>query len=317
MFTSNVPELSEDVIGIPVTYEGGMFAGRTLYGQLVELQKADVGRKYTHKDRRPLDPPPVVQFRLFEVFNVGEPNEYEREFTDYDMAALGMLCHVDLFQLPNARAGGTNNEDIPSHLPGHNTAMLSENINSHSQTLQSNPPMLYRSELPLTTALGPSPARHGTRITANSGPNTLSGDIKCSGLLAGTVIAEAISVTLDGRKAMVFAFPDISVRSTGNFRLRYRVFNILSPTSVFDRWSTRMIAECIGGSFTVYSTADFPGLQESTELSKVRTGQERWVDELNYYLSLETFHSFCPSTGLDWHQEIVPVRDKGERKSTL
>ena len=31
------------------------------------------------KDRRPLDPPPVVRLRLFEGFNIGTPDEYEKE----------------------------------------------------------------------------------------------------------------------------------------------------------------------------------------------------------------------------------------------
>ncbi|KAI0070822.1 hypothetical protein K474DRAFT_1607955, partial [Panus rudis PR-1116 ss-1] len=78
---------------------------------------------------------------------------------------------------------------------------------------------------------------------------------------------------------------DLSVQSVGDFRLRYRVFHILSTTSVLNR-STGALAECLGGPFTVYSTTNFPGLQESTELSKylslhglnmtIRDGTRRW-----------------------------------------
>jgi hypothetical protein len=31
------------------------------------------------KDRRPLDPPPVVRLRLFEGFNMGTEEQYEKE----------------------------------------------------------------------------------------------------------------------------------------------------------------------------------------------------------------------------------------------
>ncbi|EPQ50936.1 hypothetical protein GLOTRDRAFT_16028, partial [Gloeophyllum trabeum ATCC 11539] len=48
----------------PVQLIQGQFAGRTLRGELREVQQAHIGRKYMTKDRRPLDPPPVAQLRL-------------------------------------------------------------------------------------------------------------------------------------------------------------------------------------------------------------------------------------------------------------
>lgn len=35
--------------------------------------------RYARKDRRPLDPPPVVLFRLFEVRDTGTEREHEQE----------------------------------------------------------------------------------------------------------------------------------------------------------------------------------------------------------------------------------------------
>ncbi|KZT04936.1 uncharacterized protein LAESUDRAFT_727507 [Laetiporus sulphureus 93-53] len=88
-------------IGDPISFTAGQYAGRTLRAELEELQKADLGRKYARKDRRPLDPPPVVQFRLFDVFNVGTSRQTEREIDDYDeIKNFGALCHVDLFPIP-------------------------------------------------------------------------------------------------------------------------------------------------------------------------------------------------------------------------
>ncbi|KAL6304668.1 velvet factor-domain-containing protein [Sparassis latifolia] len=96
-------------IGDPVTFIDGEFGGHTLRAELIELQKADLGRKYARKDRRPLDPPPVVQFRLFEVYNAGTPREIEKEFENYDdIKSLGLLCHVDLFPVP-----GDDDADVP------------------------------------------------------------------------------------------------------------------------------------------------------------------------------------------------------------
>ena len=53
----------------------------------------------------------------------------------------------------------------------------------------------------------------------------------------------------------------------GTFILRYRVFDIFSKV----QGSSDLVvqAECYGGPFRVYSTKEFPGLQASTELTKV------------------------------------------------
>lgn len=97
-------------IGTPHYVTSGVFAGRTIRAELEEVQKADLGRKCAdpprpapiqahlgmqnidsgplsaldgrqrtaRKDRRPLDPPPVVALRLYEVFNVGTDRQVER-----------------------------------------------------------------------------------------------------------------------------------------------------------------------------------------------------------------------------------------------
>lgn len=71
----------------PVHFIAGPLAGRTIRVELIELQKADVGRKLgsfccrmgpwsydvrasycrSSSDRRPLDPPPIVHLRLFDI----------------------------------------------------------------------------------------------------------------------------------------------------------------------------------------------------------------------------------------------------------
>ena len=66
-----------------------------------------------------------------------------------------------------------------------------------------------------------------------------------------------------------FASPqDLSVRLEGEFLLRYRVFDMFSKLQGTDDIPT--FAECYGGRFRVYESRDFPGLQPSTDLTKVR-----------------------------------------------
>jgi hypothetical protein len=86
--------------------------------------------------------------------------------------------------------------------------------------------------------------------------------------LAGSTFTQAVKITVAGAKALVFTFTDLSAKHEGSFRLRYRCFNVLS--CVVGAVPRPVLAECVGGAFTVYSTKKFPGLGPSTDLTKVR-----------------------------------------------
>ncbi len=62
---------------------------------------------------------------------------------------------------------------------------------------------------------------------------------------------------------------DIAVRQEGRYRLRYRIFNIAGAMHGGPSYNVPILAECYGGAFEVYSTKSFPGLQASTNLTKV------------------------------------------------
>ncbi|KAH9944930.1 velvet factor-domain-containing protein [Amylocystis lapponica] len=90
-------------IGDRVHFVDGQFTGRTYRAELEELQKADLGRKYARKDRRPLDPPPVVLFKFIEILQAdgrgaGESESVVENYDDFK--SFGFLCHVDLFPVP-------------------------------------------------------------------------------------------------------------------------------------------------------------------------------------------------------------------------
>ncbi|KAI9449856.1 hypothetical protein BJY52DRAFT_1305769 [Lactarius psammicola] len=88
-------------IGAPLNFSTGQFAGKHVRAELIELQKADLGRKYARKDRRPLDPPPVVQLKFFYAFPGTDTPD--REVENYDeINNMGLICHVDLFPVPSS-----------------------------------------------------------------------------------------------------------------------------------------------------------------------------------------------------------------------
>ncbi|KAI0078738.1 hypothetical protein K474DRAFT_801423 [Panus rudis PR-1116 ss-1] len=323
----------ENAIGGPNSYQTGFFAGRTIRGELKEVQKADLARKYGLKDRRPLDPPPCVQMRLFEIFHLGTSEQSEKEFEDYTAASLGMMCQADLFPVtdtgsaampePSAEELFTPQifvEDVdqmtdrdspvpaPSAMATFSPGPVPVAISQEAFT--SNPfrtlsnttffgfapsntdiKMPFSSLSPLGSdrfsfvpdrdagMAGPSSMpqqSHTLSLTFNSVPDpatsgdqiaaATSEDSNRTAALYGTLVAHGTPVDHEGRQVVMFVFPDLSVRTVGTYRLRYRAFHIQSGSGVND--STPVIAECMGGPFTVYSTKGFPGLQPSTDLSK-------------------------------------------------
>lgn len=71
---------------------------------------------------------------------------------------------------------------------------------------------------------------------------------------------------------------DLAVRITGVFTLRYRIFDVFSKHHPNDN-KVPIYAECFGGTFRIYASKDFPGLPESTDLTKV--GLHSLLRELN------------------------------------
>ncbi|PCH37383.1 hypothetical protein WOLCODRAFT_109788 [Wolfiporia cocos MD-104 SS10] len=227
--TARAHSAGSSQVGGPVVFREGQYAGRTLRAELEELQKADLGRKYARKDRRPLDPPPVVQFRLFEVLDAGTPRQREREFDCHeDLNSFGAMCFVDLYPVPDEDVrelhSGTRLAPRPLHSP--------------------------HAELP-TPPMASTIALHQPAATTCS----------CSSF-------PCVCDPSLGDRAAVLTVPaqDLAVKLEGSFVPRYRVFNLSSKAS--GGTGVPVLAECFGGPFKIYSTKEFPGLRASTDLTK-------------------------------------------------
>ena len=113
------------LIGAPLNFSTGQFSGKHVRAELIELQKADLGRKYvsnpvvpsrprprhaqTHsrdsflnryarKDRRPLDPPPVVQLKFFYSYPGTERPDSEVENYELSIVPPCFLSSHDSFR---------------------------------------------------------------------------------------------------------------------------------------------------------------------------------------------------------------------------
>jgi len=280
-------------IGHPIHFVSGQFAGRTVRTELIEIQKADLGRKYARVDRRPLDPPPVVLLKIFFVYNPGTERESEKEVENYEeIQNLGLLCNVDLFHVPHCelKEKPTNgSQQRPQGSQSHLMAYGSPTTSSCSPESQHftfsahNPYAPQQNPLPMPAPALPQPSSSGyplpdtdTDVIAHVGNYAITENSKCTHALVGATFVQPSNVDYKGKKCLMFVFADLAVKIEGTFILRYRVFDIFSKGYNADELAVQ--AECYGGPFRVYSTKEFPGLQASTDLTKQLA---RWGVRLN------------------------------------
>ncbi|EIN14552.1 hypothetical protein PUNSTDRAFT_140817 [Punctularia strigosozonata HHB-11173 SS5] len=286
-------------IGLPTSFAHGPFAGLTVRAELEELQQADLGRKYAVKDRRPLDPPPILKLYLYEVRHCDTARETEHEL-EYTHQSSGHICHVDLFPVPtDARPRGAGLKPKPEPVRRRSTSPAEAvDISPSSLTsLRISHPYsaLPRGPEPSTPSRATEPPRsesptppvpsrsqptarssssHGSSaeptdpgVLAHFDGFPITESSMCTKALAGTTVAQASSLEHQGRKAIMFVFSDLAVKIEGSFILRYRFFDIYSPTA-HPPGLVPILAECYGGRFRVFSTKEFPGLPASTALTK-------------------------------------------------
>ncbi|KAI0358194.1 hypothetical protein OH77DRAFT_1397521, partial [Trametes cingulata] len=270
-------------IGQEVSFVSGVLAGRTIRVELEELQKADLGRKYARKDKRPLDPPPVVACHFFEVTR-SSPSApaYEREFEPEQVQTLGTFCHVDLFAVPEEFSSGMVSRQPQTDGASPSTLTLSplQMGSSYpapqwSSTPLNLPPLVSSTPVSLPVQSQWTPFRTGMQpllssqqpdIVAWLGPFAIRESAKCTEMLSGGTFVESAAVDYRGKRTAMFVFPDLAVKMEGTFVLRYRVSTICSQRESAPHMP--VLAECYGGPFKVYSTKEFPGLRPSTQLTK-------------------------------------------------
>jgi len=230
----------EHVPGGYVACGAGMFVGRTIRAEVVEVQKANVGRKYAaSKDRRALDPPPVTELHIYDVCDTGNGMTQETELDYRGLQPTGLICHVEAFQVS---MGAEENEN-PAQVTDF-PVLPSANPSYPRLTTNGQPVEAYWRARPITVA-----ANH-------------------TGSLVGDLFTQALNLPIgqNGKNALLFVFADLSVQLEGWFIFRYRVFDLFSVRGC---GSQPILAECWGRPFKIYATKQFPGLEPSTELTKL------------------------------------------------
>jgi len=87
--------------------------------------------------------------------------------------------------------------------------------------------------------------------------------------LIGSLSASAFKLTdPDNKIGVWFILQDLSVRTEGAFRLKMNFVNVGGPDGVVNTGSAPVLASAFSDVFHVFSAKKFPGVIESTNLSK-------------------------------------------------
>jgi len=234
-------------LGQPISFVEGQFAFQTIRAELEEIQGAKVGRKQNtpsavsptknrRVERRMIDPPPVVRLRLFRTEHEAASNmQVEREIASYDDVQLnGLQCAAELFRVPDACYEYEETSARARDVGPDNVQHTSEDVE-----------LVHRV--------------NGFAVTSRS---------RRTEELVGCTVVEANLVQLEGIAAVVFAFSDLCVKVEGTYILRYIVFDIYSRMRGPWRNGAVIQAEVYGQPFRIFTSHDYPGLQESTELTR-------------------------------------------------
>ncbi|KAI9472420.1 MAG: velvet factor [Benjaminiella poitrasii] len=89
--------------------------------------------------------------------------------------------------------------------------------------------------------------------------NSTTSGVSLRILIGSLVSSPSLLKDLDNRRAYYFAFPDLSVRTTGQYRLQFSLVHLTR---------NKTISETFSEPFTVYTAKAYPGMKESSQLSR-------------------------------------------------
>ncbi|KAL1793205.1 hypothetical protein ACET3X_008187 [Alternaria dauci] len=232
------------------------------------------------KDRRPITPPPCIRLVVTDI-HTGR----EVDFQDIDSTYFVLM--VDLYD-----STGTEAVNLVRHSSAAPTVSIS------SSTTTSYPPQPERNHHLVTTAVpydfrqsvmpyGTNPSAapmgyypqaypmYGQPQTALI-PATPAGSNHTRNLIGMNAVNACRLNDLSGKPGFWFVLQDLSVRTEGTFRLKLSLFDIGAGDGTNgtvhlngpSKGKGPMLASAFTDPFTVYSAKKFPGVIESTKLSK-------------------------------------------------
>ncbi|KAJ5693223.1 hypothetical protein N7462_002646 [Penicillium macrosclerotiorum] len=204
------------------------------------------------RDRRPVDPPPIVQI-LLDDFDPGSQDD--REILQDPRFTVGCL----LFPASDSAPGWIQPPDVEQDRPPERESDgLARADDDFSTPLLSGKAFMS----PFFVDADPDPNSAPTHPTSD---DTYPGSSSSHSLAAATPQNLRNASKLN-QPATFFIFADLSIRSAGLYRLQFRLMNWGSVEDTGQ--SMPILAEAWSDPFRVYPAKDFPGMRDSSILAE-------------------------------------------------
>ncbi|KAF1929594.1 uncharacterized protein M421DRAFT_419383 [Didymella exigua CBS 183.55] len=232
------------------------------------------------KDRRPITPPPCIRLTMCDGVT-GQEIDAGNINAAYFVLIVD-LWHEDisrgacnLVRHPTAQPSVSISSSVTTSFPpAPERPMFMPNMAPVNQYGQPMPPS-YPYGQPQYYGVQTSPgyaAPYGTAYNSAVMPAQNSSQNHTRNLIGMTSSNACPLNDPEGKPGQWFVLQDLSVRTEGTFRLKFMIFNIGAGENASRVMThgekTPMLASCFSDPFTVYSAKKFPGVIESTALSK-------------------------------------------------
>jgi hypothetical protein len=226
------------------------------------------------KDRRPITPPPCIRLVINDI-------ETGRELKDSDGSSYILM--VDLWSEDGRQAVNL----VRSSNTAATVSISSSDLTSYPPTMAVQPPTMsyvgHRIPQHHPYAYGAPPAVQSYSYAPTAAPgyytpvppmppmsaSTLAPSQNHTRNLIGMNAVNACQLNdLSGEKGFWFILQDLSVRTEGTFRLKLSVVDISTSNGTINTGKCPILCTTFSDPFTVYSAKKFPGVIESTPLSK-------------------------------------------------
>lgn len=235
------------------------------------------------KDRRPITPPPCIRLLVTDVINSREVDSNDIDPTFYvlcvDLWDERAAQEVNLVRHSNSSPAVSISAATPCPYPppperpylGLLNPNQLANYYGHQTAAMAYPgqydPYLTQAQAagqPMTPAYIQA-AQTPVQIVPNHSQGMYTRN------LIGSLAVNAAKLQDDtGKTGLWFVLQDLSVRTEGVFRLHMRFIDVADDTdgNTLNDGNAPVLASCFSDTFQVYSAKKFPGVVESTALSR-------------------------------------------------
>ncbi|KAK2755784.1 hypothetical protein FQN54_005934 [Arachnomyces sp. PD_36] len=215
------------------------------------------------KDRRVLDPPPILQLLITDF----SPDSHQ------DIDALNYNLYVvgcQLFSISTDPKNGIERRVHASNIIERVSSSKSRGVkrarNGESQNERSVQVLSGRTYVsPFFVEADPEPHRAPIHPRSSS-PAAIDGKGKSK------LYTPITPTSPTGIPSTFFVFADLSVRTSGTYRLRFRLMDVGHAAELSPGTSTPVLDEVWSQPFQVYAAKDFPGMRETPYLTEQLKG---------------------------------------------